>query len=94
MLLNVGVQLHSKKIFAKDIPLDFWKFQKSFLQSTSEWLLLDRENCLLTRFFYKQPTILLEPQRCLVFCDFQVNLLLSCCLIFMKKIWILKLQEE
>ena len=45
-------------------------------------------------FFHKQPTILIVPQRCLAFCDFQGNLLLSCCLIFIKKIWILKLQGE
>ena len=30
----------------------------------------------LNDFFYKQPTILIEPQRCLAFCDFQGN----CCL--------------
>ena len=45
-------------------------------------------------FFNKQPSILIEPQRCLVFCDFQGNLLLSCCLIFIKKIRTLKLEEE
>ena len=27
-----------------------------------------------TRFLYKQPTVLIEPQRCLVFCDFQGSL--------------------
>ena len=28
-------------------------------------------------FFNKQPSILIEPQRCLVFCDFQGNLLIA-----------------
>ena len=36
-------------------------------------------------FFYKQPTILIESQRYLVFCDFQGDLLLSICLTFIKK---------
>ena len=45
-------------------------------------------------FFYKQPAIFIEPQRSLVFSDFQGNLLFSCCLIFIKKIWTSKLQEE
>ena len=52
------------------------------------------DRVLIYAFFYKQATILIEPQHCLVFCDFQGNLLLSCCLIFIKKIWTLKLQEE
>ena len=60
---------------------------------SSQWSIRE-EAPLYTFFFYKQPTILIEPQRCLVFCDFQGNLLLSCCLIFIKKIWTLKLQEE
>ena len=49
---------------------------------------------ITTRFIHKQPTILIEPQRCLVVCDLQGNLSLSCCLIFIKKMWTLKLQEK
>ena len=61
------------------------------IKVSSDPLTKDHRLIMITRFFYKQTTILIEPQRCLVSCDFQGNLLLSCYLIFIKKIWTLKL---